>query len=83
MIIPDSYALPHGLGQLPKKLGHSAYSRSARAGKAHHAPNRDLECGVVPVHFVGENFRIVVLGQEDFELQRARFIFQAACLVRR
>jgi hypothetical protein len=33
MIIPDSYALPHGLGQLPKKLGHSAYSRPARAGK--------------------------------------------------
>src|SRR5215470_6772416 len=40
-----------------------------------------LECGVVPVHFVGENFCIVVLRQQDFELQGALFIFQAACLV--
>ena len=30
MIIPDACALPHGLGQLPEKLGHSAYSRPAR-----------------------------------------------------
>ena len=27
-----------------------------------------LECGVVPVHFVRENFRVVVFGQQDYEL---------------
>src|SRR5215469_15582196 len=40
-----------------------------------------LECGGVSVHFERENFRIVVFGQQYFELQGARFIFQA-CLVR-
>jgi hypothetical protein len=41
-----------------------------------------LECSSVPVHFERENFRIVVLRQQHFELQGARFIFQAR-LVRR
>jgi hypothetical protein len=40
-----------------------------------------LERGGVPVHFVQEDFRIIVFRQQDFELQGARFIFQA-CLVR-
>src|SRR5215831_7345756 len=34
-----------------------------------------------PVHFVHANFRVVVFRQQDFELQGARFTFQA-CLVR-
>ena len=41
-----------------------------------------LECGVVSVDFVQEHFRVVVLWQQDFELQGARFIFQATCSVR-
>ena len=41
-----------------------------------------VECGLVPVDFVQENFRIVVLWQQDFELQCARFVFQATCFVR-
>jgi len=40
-----------------------------------------LECSGVPVHFERENFRIVVFGEQHFELQGARFIFHA-CLVR-
>jgi hypothetical protein len=40
-----------------------------------------LECGIVPVHLVRENFRIVVLRPQDFELQGARFIFQATWLM--
>jgi len=35
-----------------------------------------VECGVVSVDFVQENFCIVVR-QQDFELQGSRFIFQA------
>src|SRR5262249_52933166 len=96
---PQKYAYPcRGLlgGCLPRVSASLVHDRAPRPMKFHHhsgslfSPLREgrpvpmhLECGVVSVHFVRENFRIVVLGQQDFELQRARFIFQAACLVRR
>ena len=35
----------------------------------------------VPVHFVQENFSIIVIRKQDLELQSARFIFEA-CFVR-
>jgi hypothetical protein len=41
-----------------------------------------LECGGVSVDFVQEHFRVVVLRQQDFELQSARFVFQATRFVR-
>src|SRR5215472_14231602 len=41
-----------------------------------------VECGFVPVDFVREKFRIVVLGEQDFELQGVGLIFQATRFVR-
>ena len=72
--------LVHDRAPHPMKLHHHSGSlffplREGRPVQMH------LECGGVPVHFVHENFRIVVFRQQDFELQGARFIFQA-CLVR-
>src|SRR6516164_7411623 len=66
---PHSMKLHHHSGSLFFPL------REGRPVQMH------LECGGVPVHFVRENFRNVVFRQQDFELQGARFIFQA-CLVR-
>jgi hypothetical protein len=41
-----------------------------------------VECGVVSIDFVQENFCIVIVRQQDFELQGSRLIFQAAGFVR-
>ena len=41
-----------------------------------------VECGVVSVDFVQDNFCIVVVRQQDFELQGSGFIFQATGFVR-
>ena len=41
-----------------------------------------FECGGVSVDFVRENFCIVVVSQQDFEMQRSRFVFQATGFVR-
>jgi hypothetical protein len=36
-----------------------------------------VECGVVSIDFVQENFCIVIVRRRDFELQGSKFIFQA------
>src|SRR5262249_20100209 len=77
-----SASLVHDRAPRPMKFHHHSGSLFSPLCEGRPVPMH-LECGVVPVHFVRENFRIVVLGQQDFELQRARFIFQAARLVRR
>ena len=73
--------LVHDRAPHPLKLHHHSGSlvfplREGRPLQMH------LECGGVPVHFVHAHFRIVVFRQQNFELQGARFIFQAS-LVRR
>ena len=41
-----------------------------------------VECGVVSIDFVQENFCIVIVRQRDFEPQGSKFIFQASGFVR-